>query len=1542
MFSKAEKTNPAIITHGQQASGHAFFRKADDESFAGEQSQSSFFMPAVQAKLNVSRPDDPQEKEADEVASQVMRMNNPGLMRQPLNSISPSVDRIISRQADDRSGRDPPAGLLNFENNLRSSKGNGSPLPESTMQFMQNRFNADFSGVRIHTGGYAETLSRAVHAQAFTHGHDIYFNAGKFSPHTEEGGTLLAHELTHTIQQGAVNSGNSSESIREKVQKKETIQRVPAGPVPQLTNAVEKAKSKEGKVNAAKEGPDGYREGWQDLLDFFKTTFGPDKIISGAGGTVTPGTVAEQDIKKRRTMTGMIVNKDDVNGDRITGERDAMPSWCGIFVFWALNKAGVPMPKWQLGRSFIKPEAVYPGGYVPRTGDIAYKEGYSHYAIVESATGSTVTTVNGNTAGEDNLGGQIQSREHPISAWTAFFNPLIVMQGELGSGEGVIEEKPKTLRELRQEVFNIHPKNEHADDRQEELQRKDEEKEEEEKPDLAPAITGRKEKDIIQNGWFDSAISFVNSAIDYVAEGLEAGKRLLLGEARDFVMAIPGYRALRVVLGSDPITGEEIERNGHTFIEAAFDIMPGGRQLHEKLTELGALEEAAQWIDNGISAVEDLVSNVVSRIENFWNGLSLESLADPMKIFRDAGDIIHSTISDVVNFAVDAARELLEIVKRWLLTQIVDFIRERTTAYPLLTVILGQDPVTEAEVERNGTNILNAMLELGGEEGVQQRTQMQETGTFEKAAAWIDRGISVFGNLYQTIRNNFGLIWSIVSIDTLMNPVEKFTEIYNTFAAPVRDVLSFVAETAVIILQFIKEVLMRRLSAWAREQRGYFLVTVIIGEDPFTNEVVDRNTENVIHGFMSLMDGGEEQFAQMKESGAIARATERIDAAVAALDMTPAYIIGLFTGLWNSFGLSDLAQPLEAFGRIFHTLSRPILRLIAFVIEIVKIVVLVILEIMNFPFDLINNIIARTVATFHLIKSDPIGFLKNLLRAIKEGFVRFFNNILQHLLNGLVGWLTMELRDAGVPQLTDLSLRGIISWVLEVLGISMERIWEKLARHPRIGPERVARIRSMINTLEGIWSFIRDVQERGMAAIWDRIAEQLSNLWDTVLDAIKNWIMERIITQITARLLSMLDPTGIMAVVNSCIAIYRAIQSFIRYVRQMLEIINSFVEGVAEIATGNINRAADFLERTLARGIPIVIGFLANQVGLSGIGRRIGEMIERAREMVDRALDWLVDRAVNLGGRLLEMGRAAAGAVLGWLGLRREFTMENGDRHTLSLRRSGTSAQIMMESAPVPLLTFINQFAAQPGLPENKARAANEARTFATNEVVPVLDQINNAPEGTDTSALETNLLGKMTELTNKVRLLVGTERLLSEYVDVYNLEGAAGTFASMPKPTGDYMTADHIPQNGLFEVVMTLDLFEDDSPMARHSANRTDAGYAMNEHNNRHKAGRTWGTRGSQRKSSFRTRARDIMNDVPTDEAKKNAIVDVIKSEKNEDISAMRSVYDRGLDDPVWKDVKDLPLSADDKTTLRTRIKSQADAGLSLINAQPLDALKV
>lgn len=96
-----------------------------------------------------------------------------------------------------------PSASSDVESSINASRGKGTHMDDQTQSSMENGFGADFSGVRIHTGSEAVQMNKQLGAQAFTSGNDIYFNEGKYKPDSKEGQTLLAHELTHTIQQGA-------------------------------------------------------------------------------------------------------------------------------------------------------------------------------------------------------------------------------------------------------------------------------------------------------------------------------------------------------------------------------------------------------------------------------------------------------------------------------------------------------------------------------------------------------------------------------------------------------------------------------------------------------------------------------------------------------------------------------------------------------------------------------------------------------------------------------------------------------------------------------------------------------------------------------------------------------------------------------------------------------------------------------------------------------------------------------------------------------------------------------------------------------------------------------------------------------------------------------------------------------------------------------------------------------------------------------------------------------------------------------------------
>lgn len=155
--------------------------------------------PAIQPKLKIGAPNDQYEREADRVADTVMRMTEPGLRRQTGEAEEkelPQARSLVQRRVNGAgaSGAAPPI----VDEVLRSQ---GKPLDTATQHFMGSRFGHDFSRVRIHTDGRAAASVGAVSARAYTVGQDVVFGAGHYAPDTDSGRRLLAHELTHVVQQ---------------------------------------------------------------------------------------------------------------------------------------------------------------------------------------------------------------------------------------------------------------------------------------------------------------------------------------------------------------------------------------------------------------------------------------------------------------------------------------------------------------------------------------------------------------------------------------------------------------------------------------------------------------------------------------------------------------------------------------------------------------------------------------------------------------------------------------------------------------------------------------------------------------------------------------------------------------------------------------------------------------------------------------------------------------------------------------------------------------------------------------------------------------------------------------------------------------------------------------------------------------------------------------------------------------------------------------------------------------------------------------------
>lgn len=154
----------------------------------------------IHAKLKMGQPGDKYEQQADRMAEQVIHVPDPKVQRQPEEEEELIQTKLVGDTQVQFQGENPEV-TPDLESRINSMKGGGEPLSQSERAFFVPRFGKDFSQVRVHKDtGVAET-TRAVNAQAFTIGRDVFFGAGQYSPGTPTGKKLLAHELTHVIQQ---------------------------------------------------------------------------------------------------------------------------------------------------------------------------------------------------------------------------------------------------------------------------------------------------------------------------------------------------------------------------------------------------------------------------------------------------------------------------------------------------------------------------------------------------------------------------------------------------------------------------------------------------------------------------------------------------------------------------------------------------------------------------------------------------------------------------------------------------------------------------------------------------------------------------------------------------------------------------------------------------------------------------------------------------------------------------------------------------------------------------------------------------------------------------------------------------------------------------------------------------------------------------------------------------------------------------------------------------------------------------------------------
>lgn len=326
------------------------------------------------------------------------------------------------------------------------------------------------------------------------------------------------------------------------------------------------------------------------------------------------------------------------------------------------------------------------------------------------------------------------------------------------------------------------------------------------------------------------------------------------------------------------------------------------------------------------------------------------------------------------------------------------------------------------------------------------------------------------------------------------------------------------------------------------------------------------------------------------------------------------------------------------------------------------------------------NILDKGAAVIKALFGDPIAFVKNLVGATKKGIDQFKANIKKHLISGLVGWLTGAMSEVSItlPEVWD--LKGILHFILQLLGLTWENLRAKLVK--RVGEKVV----SMAET--GV-EIVKTVINEGPIGLWNWVKEKASDIKAQVFAGIRNYVITNLVKKGIIKLVSMLNPAG--AIVQAIIGIFDTVMFFVENWDSILDFVNSIFDSISNIAAGKIGAAANFIEATMAKTIPIILNFLGKFIGLSGIGKAVQSTVKKIRKPVDKAMDKGLDFMENAARKLFgkkkkgdkdkdKKGDKGDGEV----GKKISFSA-GGESHKMWVKQEGKKATIMVASEVAPV-----------------------------------------------------------------------------------------------------------------------------------------------------------------------------------------------------------------------------------------------------------------
>lgn len=1044
--------------------------------------------------------------------------------------------------------------LNRVEKKLFENKGKGEKLDDDTRITMETGLGADLKDVSIHKGGDATDMNRELRAQAFTHGKDVFFNQGKYEPDTVGGRHLLAHELTHVVQQGAAEQKVSAEKID-----KNNAERLKPPPEPTDKKAIAAEKQTEEQVEQNKAEAEAEQK--------------------AAMPTQTPA----------GDTAGTEVTQDESRQEEVPADEEKVAE---------------------------KPKAKKPKKAAKKAAPKAKKKAAGKAGV---ATGEV--------------------SKHLKKATKAKFNSKNLKISQLANNEKK-KETPET--KLKQTEKAVVPPAEEAQSRSNASQVETVETAPAPQPDEQEA---RQEL----NQAMENAVP---SSLEEADKFKEEGKGRVVGEVvksrvtADTQEVQTTYQQIEETPEpqppeQEPETLPETEQApetpvidmgegvvGETLPEHS-DLSEFESQSDDLMKEEGIKQEQLEMVDEG----------ELAEAKNERKSLKTKVKDAPAEVKQEEEKQKQQTSKELQKEELDNKQQMRAKRKQALKGAQQDQHKTKSK------IELKRQQVTDHinGIYQQANDTVKQKLETLEKQALKafDEGEKQATKNFEDS---VERRMNAFKRRrYDRIGGS--LLWAkdkLFGMDDLPEVKNIFDTEKTAFVNRIDALIKTISAENKRVIQECRE-----LIATARQQIDKY----VAGLGPELRETGQTALKD-IKGKLDALD----QEINNKEQELKKKLEEKREAAIKAIEEKIEKMKEEMSGLVSKLG--NLL--LNAMVKFFKWALKKA----------------------GYASDKLMGIINKGKSVIKKIVTDPVGFIKNIISAVKNGIGLFSKNIKKHLVGGLVSWLTGAMADVPIQLPAQFDLKGILSLVLQILGLTWNNIRTKLVK--KLG-ERV------MGVVETSVDIVKRLISEGPMALWKMIKEKAAEIKTQVMEGIRNWVITNVIKQGIIKLLSFLNPAG--AIVQAILAIYNTVMFFVENWQRIVDFVKSVFDSIGNIAMGRLSAASAYIERVLGMTIPIIMNFLSRLLGLSGIGKAVSNVIKKIRRPIDKIINKIIDKIEAMAKKLFKKSKSVAkkvkDKVFAWLKIRKVFTDPAGQRHSLSFQGSTPAAKLMVKSSPKTVPAFV-------------------------------------------------------------------------------------------------------------------------------------------------------------------------------------------------------------------------------------------------------------